>query len=419
MPHCPAVRYATRAVVLVWLVLMFRLMIADLWDETNGMVIFSDPSLSFSRSVEVVATQSIGLWRPLSILPAVAILHFVPDYAVSWRVLRILNMAFLLGAFALLGKALKHWNGALTERDRFVFTAAALFSGSTIITATWYANICDASAFFMLAWGIWWLARGRAWTAGVIFGAAFFFKESAALIFPLLVVLVAARRVAWRDALRAAIPAFALGALYFVLRAQIIPFGGNGDFHGFELRALMPTIATLGQTFWYQSVKAGPWVIFGGAFTLLSIAALRRPLVIASVIAFFAAMVVVYWGMFDHVQTEAIGASNFVGRLFLIPVMLVLFILALERKTWAVCILLIPILLGGAITYRDHARMQRLYKKIYRTARETHEKPLTVYYPVKPLDDRVRGIRIGDFPDAPWRIDAKRGRAIPNDRSPY
>lgn len=394
-------------------------MIADLWDETNGMVIFSDPSLPLSRSVAVVATQSIGLWRPLSILPAVVILHFFPDYAVSWRLLRLLNTAFLLGGFAFLASAWKRWNPALTDRDRFVFAVAALFSGSTIITATWYANICDASAFFMLAWGLWWLARGRAWTAGVLFGSAFFFKESAALIFPFLIVLVAARRVAWRDALRVVIPTFALGLLYFALRAQIIPFGGNGDFHGFEPRTLMPTIAMLAQTFWYQSVKAGPWVIAGVAFTLLSIAALRRPLVIASVIAFFAAMVVVYWGMFDHVQAEAIGASNFVGRLFLIPVMLVLFILALERKTWAACILLVPILLGGAITYRDHARMQRLYKKIYRTARETPEKPLTVYYPVKPLEDRVRGIRVGDFQDAPWRIDAKRGRLIPNDRSPY
>jgi hypothetical protein len=81
-------------------------------------------------------------------------------------------------------------------------------------------------------------------------------------------------------------------------------------------------------------------------------------------------------------------------------------------------VLLAPIVFGAALTYRDHARFQRMYKRIYRTAREAKVKPLTVHYPAKPLDDKVRGIQIGDIPNANVRVDAKTGRLIFGVRRP-
>jgi hypothetical protein len=337
-------------------------------------------------------------------------MHFVPDFAVSWRVLRVVNMAFLLGALLFFGKALQRWIGPVVPRDRFIYAIAALFSGSAIITAGWYPIIFDAASLFLIAWGLALLARGRSLTAGIVFGVAFFCKESTALILPFLVVLLAARRITWRDALRAGLPALALGLVYFAIRSRIIPFGSAADVHTFDPQYLLPTITSLAQTLWYQTTKVGPWVIFGTVFTLLALAALHRPLVIAAMVAFLGATVVIYWGMFAAPQTDLIEPRNFIGRLYLAPAMLFLFLLALEKKTAAVTVLLLPILFGAALTYRDHARFQRTYKRIYRTAAQASQKPLIVHLPVKPLDDVVRGIKIGDFPTATVIVNAKTGR---------
>jgi len=410
-------RYATPAAVAVWIVLMVRLMIADVWDETNGMLYFSDPANSLDEIVRFVLTQSLGFWRPVPTLLAGAVMHFLPDFAVSWRVLRAINMALLVGAVTILSNAVflqtpKPGTAAPTPRERFVLTIAVLFSGSAVITAGWYANIFDASALFALACGLALLARGRSLSAGIVFGIAFFCKETAALILPFLVVLLVARRISWRDAMRAGVPALALGFLYFTIRSRIIPFGGAGDVHTFDPQYLWPTIVNLVQSFWLQTLKAGPWLVIGAAFTLFALASLRRPPVIAAMVAFLGATVVIYWGMFATVQTDVIDAANFIGRLYLVPVTLFLFLLALERKTIAIAVLLIPIVFGAALTYRDHARFQRMYKRIYRTAREAKVKPLTVHYPPKPLDDTVRGVRVGDIPDAQVRVDAKTGRLV-------
>jgi len=401
-------RYATRAAIALWILLMIRLMIADVWDETNGMLYFSDPQNSLSEIVQFVLTRSLGFWRPLPALLAGAVMHFFPDFSVSWRILRAINIALLLGSLAFFAHALDRWN----VRERFLMTIAMLFSGSAIITAGWYANIFDASTLFALAGGIALLAHGRSLLAGVVFGIAFFCKETAALMLPFLGVLLAARRISWRDAVRAGIPALVFGGVYFVLRGRIIAFGSASDIHPFDVQSLWPTIVHLAQSFWLQTMKAGPWLPIGAAFTLLSLLALRRPMVIAAMVVFFAATAGLYWGMFTTPQTQLITSMNFIGRLYLVPVALFVFLLALERKPIALAILLLPIVFGAALTYRDHARFQRTYKRIYRTAAEAAVKPLTVHYPEKPLDDKVRGIRVGDFPDARVRVDAKTGRLI-------
>jgi hypothetical protein len=403
-------RYASGVALAVWLLLSVRLMISDVWDETNGMLLFSNPENSLSFITRFVLTKSLGFWRPLPTLVAGWVMHFLPDFDISWRVLRAVNIALLLGAMALFAKAIERWNGVFAPRDRFVYLLAALFSGSALITAGWYPIIFDAASLLAVAGGLALLSRGHSLTAGLIFGVGFFCKESTALVLPFLLVLLVSGRILWRDALRAGLPALALGLVYFAIRSQIIPFGSAADVHTFDRQYLLPTITSLAQTLWYQTTKVGPWVAFGVAFTLLALGALRRPLVIAAMVAFLGATVVVYWGMFAVPQTELIDARNFVGRLYLAPVMLFLFLLALERKTVVMAVLLIPILFGGALTYRDHARFQRMYKRIYRTAATAAQKPLVVHLPMKPLDDTVRGIKIGDFPNAPVTVNTRTGR---------
>ena len=52
-----------------------------------------------------------------------------------------------------------------------------------------------------------------------------------------------------------------------------------------------------------------------------------------------AATIVIYWGMFGEYQKDVlIHHLNFIGRLYLVPVALMLFVLALERRTLAIAV---------------------------------------------------------------------------------
>jgi hypothetical protein len=404
---------ATAAVILIWVFFAIRLMIADVWDETNGMVAFSSPATTLTQKVSFVLTSSLGFWRPLPTLMVTVVLHFLRDFDVSWRVLRAINIAMVLATLWLLWRVIRENVEEPPPALRLAFTVAFLFSGSAVMAVGWYADVFDASALLLLAAGTLLLVRGRAVEAGVVFGVAFFCKETAALVFPFLLMLLAAKRITFGQSLRAGIPAAILGAVYFGFRSRIVPFGGEGDIHGFAPGQLWPTLIHLGESFWRQTLKgSGPGVL-GFAALALSLAALRRPRLVAAAVAFLCAVALLYWGMFGYYQNGVlIHYLNFIGRLYLVPVSLMLTVLALERRTIAIALLCVPILIGGSTTWRDHAKFQRMYKRIYRTARDAGQKPLLVHYPMKPLDDTVRGIRIGDIPDAQVRVDAKTGRLV-------
>ena len=396
------------AAIAVWALLGFRLMIADVWDETNGMLYFSNVSIPLGTKLHFVLTQSLGFWRPLPTLVAALVLHLFPSFNVSWRILRFVDMVMMVGALLLLLDAAERWSAG-SARRRFLFTMAFLFSGSGFIAAGWYANIFDAGAILLIALGLALLARGRDVEAGVVFGVAMFAKETAILALPFLVILAAAGKISLRNLIRAAVPAVVLAGVYFAIRSRIVPFGSAGDVHGFVPSEFLPSLLNFASTFWFETLKHR-MAIVGLAILAFSLAALRRPRTIALAILFVVGCAVIYWGMFVNYQDGVIAYQNFMGRLYLVPVALFLFLLAVEARDVAIAVLLIPILFGGAETYRDHVRFQNLYKRIYRTAAEAGAKPLKVHYPPKPLADTVRGIDVGDHPDANVVIDAARGR---------
>jgi hypothetical protein len=399
-------QYATYSVIAIWIVFMIRLMIADVWDETNGMLAFSSASMSLGAKLQFVLTQSLGFWRPLPTLLVVKVLHFIPDFDVSWRVLRGINMAMIVAAVLILLDTAEA-KGVL----RFTMTVALLFSGSAVIAAGWYANIFDSSVLLLIAIAIRLLFRDHGVAAGIVLGIAFFCKETTALALPFLLVLFAARRITFRQMLQAGVPATILGAVYFTIRAKIVPFGAAGDVHGFNVEYLWPTVVNLAESFWRQTMKGPAPGVLGFVFLALSLVVLRRPRLIGATLVFLAATVVIYWGMFGQYQNDVlIHHLNFIGRLYLVPVALMLFLLALERRTLAIAVLCLPIVFGGYTTWRDHARLQRMYRRIYRTAAEATQKPLMVHSLAKPLDDTVREIKIGDFPTAPVIVNEKTGR---------
>ena len=397
-------RIATWIAAAIWTLLMLRLMIADVWDETNGMLFFSDPRHSLSDLMAFAVTQSLGFWRPFPTLIVAAVLHFVPAFAVSWRLLRGINVVLLLAAAAFLLRTIEAWSDRDEQRD-FVTFVAFLFSGSAVITAGWYANIFDASALLLIAIAFFLMTQSRFLLAGAVLGVAFFCKETTALALMFFLPLIVGGKLRLRDAVTTAIPAVILGLAYFGLRGRIISFGSASDVHAFTPQYYLPSAMHFLESFWRQTMKVARPTILGFAWIALSLVAFRKPRIIAAVIVFLLAATILYWGMFlDYQDGVVISHQNFAGRLFLIPVWLMVTLLAAERRTSFLAILLVPILWGGVTTYRDHVRFQRSYRHIYRLA------PVTIYYPAKPLHDIVRRVEIGDLPNAKLALDARTGR---------
>jgi len=120
--------------------------------------------------------------------------------------------------------------------------------------------------------------------------------------------------------------------------------------------------------------------------------------------------VFLYWGMFSfHRNGSLVTATHFHGRFYLVPAALLLLWLATWAKRPALIILLFPVLLGASRTYRDHLRFQDCYARLYKL---TDPGPVTVNYPEKPLNDWRRHIRIGDYPEAGYRVDPRTGTVI-------
>jgi len=403
--YSPRVRKATIAVVIVWLLALARLFIADVWDETNGLVVFHVPGQTVLDIVKVILKTPLPFWRPIPTIFAALIIHWTPP-EVAWRLLRALNIALILGALALLIRTLLAWNGRDDRRDALL-TLTMLCSGGAVIVAGWYANLFDAFVMLFIAIGFWLIQRGRFIAAGLVFGGAFFFKETVALALPLLLLLTAIDRIRLKDAIKTAIPTVLLGALYFALRSLVVPFGSAADTHQFHLSKLAPTAIAFTNTFWTESNWGPGWTILGFVWFAFSVAAMRGWRARLAFLAFVLACVVMYLEMFGW-QKELINHLMFAGRLYYIPVTLTLFVLTLDRRWWALPVLAIPLLIGAVQTYTHYERFQRSYRNIYRHT----AKPVRIYYPPKPLHDPRRGIEIGDLPDARVKIDPVNGKLV-------
>jgi hypothetical protein len=403
-------RRATYAVVVLWIAAMARLFIADVWDESNALVVFGDAHQGAGQLVATILKTPLPFWRPIPTIFAALVIHAIkPD--IAWPLLRIVNMLMIFGAVALILRAIRSWTERDDRRD-FFFVVATLFSAGAIIVAGWFANIFDASVLLLVAWGLLLVTRGWFMEAGFVFGVAFFFKETAAMVLPLLLLLVAIDRLKVRDAVKIAIPTIAIGILYFGLRSTVVPFGSAADTHQFQSAMLLPTARGFIESYWRETLWGAPNVI-GYIVFIFSIAAMRTWRARAAFVVYVACAVVIYLSMFSTYQGhDLLHHLMFIGRLYFIPVTLTLFIFALDRRWWAIAIVAIPLLFGAIGTYMRYERFQRSYRNLYRYA-ATAAKPVRIDYAMKPLHDPRRGIDIGDFPDAPLRLDPVNGLLVP------
>ena len=402
----------TWAIVAVWVVAVAFLFIADVHDETSGLVVFGNPAQTSIDIVRTILKTPLPFWRPVPTIFAALLIHAFPP-EVSWRLLRIINILLILGALAFILRALREWDGPDDRRDA-LFAWTYLMSGGAIIVGTWFANIFDASAMLLIAWGLLEVARKHFVAAGVIFGAAFFCKEAVAMVLPLLLLLMAIDRLSFRDAVRIGVPTVVFAIVYFALRSLVVPFGSAADTHQFHLGRLTGTAIGFVDTYWLETMWwSGPRV-FGFLAFAFSLVAMRGWRARLAFLAYVAFGVVMYLEMFDIWQNyQIVHYLMFIGRLYFIPVSLTLFVYALDRRWWALPVLALPLLLGAIITFSTYVIFQRSYRNIYAYAKA--HGPVRIYFPMKPLHDPRRGIEIGDLPDAKFKIDPVSGKLLPLD----
>lgn len=400
-----------------WLIMISGLMVTDVWDETNALLLFaSEPlaSMNVFEAMPAVWLQQLQLdiYRPLGSSLALGLGKLSGG---SFLFLRYFNALLMLCSVSLLARALV-LRYEIDNGRAIAFFAILLFSASSLITATWFANIFDAACLFFLALAIRLYVSGRLAACGVSFALAVFCKESYVLALPLFAWMM------WDDLqekdaggakahIRLAVSMLGVSAVYWGLRHAFIPIGSEADIHGFDIDVYAASYASFiagfpaqsssfahgGAMFWAGIAAMIALVVltrsFGPKFTILAILGLCGP---------------VYWGMFGYQGDNVMSHHNFVGRLYLIPFALTLFILFAQAPRPAILLIALFSVWGMGVTWRQHFEFQQTYAEIYRLAEST-EGTLVVHYPEKPLDDFRRDISIGDYPNAALRIDREGG----------
>lgn len=400
-----------------WLIMISGLMVTDVWDETNALLLFASEPLAnmnvFEAMLAVWLQQlPLDIYRPLGSSLALGLGKLSGG---SFLFLRYFNALLMLCSVSLLARALV-LRYEIDNGRAIAFFAVLLFSASSLITATWFANIFDAACLFFLALAIRLYVSGQLVACGVSFALAVFCKESYVLAFPLFGWLL------WEDLREKdvrganahnwlAVSMLGVSAVYWWLRHSFVPIGSEADIHGFDIDVYAASYASFiagfpaqsssfahgGAMFWAGVAAMIALVVltrsFGPKFTILAILGLCGP---------------VYWGMFGYQGDNVMSHHNFVGRLYLIPFALTLFILFARAPRPAILLIALFSVWGMGVTWRQHYEFQQTYAEIYRLA-ESAEGTLVVHYPEKPLDDFRRDLAIGDYPGAALRIDREGG----------
>lgn len=394
----------------IWLVLIQQLMIADIWDETSFLVYFyTQDSLLINQLQQVWSEKLANLYRPLPVSVAMIVLSLTEDLRLGWLLLRHLNILFLFLSFILLWGVLYQWQ--VNVYRRWLLMLLFFCAGSTILTASWYANIFDAMVLFFFSLGLWAITRQKITLAAISFSLSFFCKEISIIIPFFLIFLIWHQRLTWQQWRQITAIIVVVGGFYWILRLNLIAFGSAEDVYTFNWAVFPQSFLHYLESFWWQNLKQSQVAWLGLAFFVGSFFAFvdwRDKLGFLGLIVLTS---LIYWGMFSDYQTQLISHLHFIARLYLLPATLILFILTVWGRLSWMMILLIPVSVGGMQTYLDHYYFQQTYAQIYQRA-EQQTQPLTVYHPY-PLDDPLRGLKIGLYPQADIVIDTQTGALLP------
>lgn len=413
-------RYFYLVLGVAWLFLINNLMIADVWDETNALVILSaEPvaSASLFESARMFWLQELPLdiYRPLG---STFFIVFAKLTNGSFVFLRYVNAAFILAAAVLFSSVLNQQgekneenNGESKERA-LAFYTIFLFSSSALITVGWFANIFDASCLFFIALATKFYSSKNYLAYGISMVLAIYCKEAYVLSIPFFFLAIfQAKDTNIKAIALVSLTVIAFSAIYWLARESVSPLGSEADIHGFSSgNFLAPSLSFL-SGFWFQFSKFAPnspilWV--GMIAIIASIAGLKSIAAKVTLIAIYLMSAIIYWGMFGFQGENIVTAQNFVARLYLVPFVLGLYLICKEGNRASIVVVALLSIWGMGATYADHRTFQNSYLEIYKLSRESNEQ-VVVHYPEKPLVDNNRNLLIGDYPDAPIRINPLTG----------
>lgn len=400
-----------------WLVFLSGLMIADVWDESQLLQqLPSDPRGNMRLGDTILSIWTFERpqisWRPLA-LSVFFTLATATEGDFVW--LRYCNALLVLCSASLLARSLMLGYGVSANRG-LAFFAIVLFSASSLITAGWFANIFDALCLFFLALAIRSHVSGRLLACAVFFSLAVFCKETHVLALPLLALMILRDSKTGGGGRKTAVFAgflvLAVSIVYWGLRHRFVPIGSETDIHGMDFSSLIPTMVSFASGFVTQSYTFWPgnpafWV--GGVALPIAFLAVRGIWPKMTVLAIFGMSTIIYLGMFGYQMENLMGAHNFIGRLYLIPFALILFVAfsSTPRPTAILFVALFSVW-GMGQTYSRHVEFQQTYAALYALAEEAEE-TITVQYPPRSEVDVRRGLRYGDFPDAEISINVEEG----------
>lgn len=353
-----------------WTIALMWLMIAPVWDETifYGLVA-GQAKLSDAL---IACWTSFPLYRPLMTSFLAIILKILP-FDLAWPVLRVVNMLLVVAAFSALLRAAKilwaeRYASDFPAQVTITYWLAIFASPAVLIVGGWYANLFDAGCFFFMACGVLAYAYQRAFLAGILFGIAWFCKEAAVFIAPLLVYLYivfpARRHLLWR-----ALGIYLLlGVVYWSMRSMVVPLGSQHDVHALSLDFVLPAMKAVIVRMWMPGVSAFPAVV-GILASLLVLVAARNWLFAGLALAVFLAATVVYAGMLPNDAPYAtyplIGPTIFAARLFYIPAGILLFgLLLVGRPGPYLCVALIYAM-SLPLQFSWQEKFQLAYRNVY------------------------------------------------------
>jgi hypothetical protein len=203
--------------------------------------------------------------------------------------------------------------------------------------------------------------------------------------------------------------------VYVAFRQRVAPMVGAEDLPGFRREDFLPSLVGWLESFWWQTLKRPDPQAAGILALGISLLALRNGRLALGMAAVLLLSGILYWGLFVAYQGALIEGQHFVGRLYLIPFSLFVFVLALDGRRWVLPVLMVPLLIGCAATVRDHLRFQESFKSVYElAATRAAGQPLVVRcaeFP-GPLADTRRNLVIGNVKRAEFRLQAQDGRLV-------
>jgi hypothetical protein len=214
----------------------------------------------------------------------------------------------------------------------------------------------------------------------------------------------------------------ALFVAYLVLRLVVVTPGVATDLREFSAAGILTACYLLPETLWWQVAHVPiPWI--GAMLSIAAICLLRSAPARAGAVAVLALAAAIYGQIVRVGPAPLLSPDNFIGRLYLVPAAIVLLLVALFGRRWAIALLIVPLTWGAVVTADRHIRFQKAYRAVYEVAEQSQDDVLLVdcprYRGSEHLFHAYRGVKFGHFPDAVWllRLDGslvRRTETIPD-----